>query len=78
MLQNQKSAIVIKSTIDVAHKLGLTVIAEGVENEDTATRLRELGCDVGQGYLWSPALPLPEFRSWFAARQRARGAAIVG
>jgi EAL domain-containing protein (putative c-di-GMP-specific phosphodiesterase class I) len=39
--------------VDLAHEFGLEVVAEGVEDEDVTARLRELGCDVGQGFLWS-------------------------
>ena len=42
--------IIVRSTIALAQDLGLRVIAEGIEDEETALALRELGCDVGQGY----------------------------
>ena len=62
LLENPKSAIIAQSTIDVAHQLGLTVVAKGVEDAETAARLKKMGCDVGQGWLWSKALPLPAFQ----------------
>ena len=45
-----RAAAVVRAAIDLTHTLGLTVVAEGVEDADTATWLREQGCDVGQGY----------------------------
>ncbi|MEO8330714.1 MAG: EAL domain-containing protein, partial [Candidatus Nanopelagicales bacterium] len=46
-------ATLVKAMVDLAHEFGLEVVAEGVEDEDVTERLRELGCDVGQGFLWS-------------------------
>jgi diguanylate cyclase (GGDEF)-like protein len=46
-------ATLVKAMVDLAHEFGLEVVAEGVEDEDVTSLLRELGCDVGQGFLWS-------------------------
>ncbi|HVQ89242.1 MAG TPA: EAL domain-containing protein [Actinomycetes bacterium] len=46
-------ATLVKAMVDLAHEFGLEVVAEGVEDEHVTQRLRELGCDVGQGFLWS-------------------------
>ena len=46
----------MRSTIDLAHNMGLVVVAEGVEDEATLERLRALGCDMVQGYLLSRPL----------------------
>lgn len=53
--------------ITMAHKLGLKVIAEGIETENQRQLLQELGCDYGQGFLFSPALPWNQFREKYAA-----------
>ena len=45
----------------MAHSLGLEVVAEGVETAEMLLHLKGLGCEFGQGYLWSPALPAAEF-----------------
>ena len=58
---SQDTAIV-SAIIDLAHALGLTVVAEGVETDEQLTLLREMGCDVGQGYLWSRPVPAAELR----------------
>ena len=49
---------VVEAAVGLARTLGLTSIAEGVEREAQAEALRRLGCDVGQGYLWSRPLPV--------------------
>ncbi len=57
MVQDEHSRVIVRSTIDMAHSLGLRVIAEGVEDARTAELLRELGCDAIQGFYISPPLP---------------------
>jgi EAL domain-containing protein (putative c-di-GMP-specific phosphodiesterase class I) len=54
----------VQTMIDLAHTLGMEVVAEGVESEDQVTQLREMGCDLAQGYHLSSPLPsdaVPEF-----------------
>ena len=60
---------IVKSTIDLAHNLGLTVVGEGVESLAIRDRLRELGCDAAQGVLFAPAAPIAEARRWVARRR---------
>ena len=60
MATNRDGAAIVRSTIDLGHSLGLTVVAEGVEDEPTAALLREYGCDSLQGFHISrPAAPGP-------------------
>lgn len=54
----------VKAIIHLAHQFGLRVVAEGIENDAALTTLQELGCDYGQGYLFSPALPADQFEQW--------------
>lgn len=61
--------IIVRSTIDLAHELGLKVVAEGIRNEDTLDWLREHGCDIGQGNLLSPPLEAPDFELLLRTRQ---------
>jgi EAL domain-containing protein (putative c-di-GMP-specific phosphodiesterase class I) len=49
-----RAAAVVRGVVDLAHVLGVTTVAEGVENAETAERLREFGCEVAQGYYYSP------------------------
>ncbi len=69
MERDLDDAKIVRSTIDLAHNLGLTVVAEGVESAKLYSLLRTLGCDEGQGYHMSRPLPAPEIPS-FADRWR--------
>jgi EAL domain-containing protein (putative c-di-GMP-specific phosphodiesterase class I) len=60
MCDNANDRIMVRSTIDMAHELGLAVVAEGVEDARTLQALRSLGCDFAQGYLIGKAMPLEE------------------
>jgi diguanylate cyclase (GGDEF)-like protein/PAS domain S-box-containing protein len=62
-------AIIVRSTIDLAHNLGLAVVAEGVEGEDVASTLIEYGCDSAQGYLFGRPLPAAELAELLPAPQ---------
>jgi diguanylate cyclase len=55
---------IVRSTINLAHDLGLTAVAEGVEDEATLDLLRDLDCDLCQGYYLSYPLPAPEIATW--------------
>ncbi|MDY0744578.1 EAL domain-containing protein [Paucibacter sp. R3-3] len=57
-------AKIVRSTIELAHNLGLTVVAEGVETSKAWQLLAALGCDEGQGYFISRPMPQGEFRDW--------------
>jgi diguanylate cyclase (GGDEF)-like protein len=64
MLQDESNLIIVRSTINLGHDLGLKVIAEGVEDAATIKRLSRLGCDLAQGYHVSPPLPSAQFDTW--------------
>lgn len=64
MSESQNLATIVHSTIDLGHSLGLHVVAEGVEDSRGFELLRELGCDIAQGYYLSPPLAPREFVAW--------------
>jgi diguanylate cyclase (GGDEF)-like protein len=64
MLKGESDLIIVRSTINLGHDLGLRVIAEGVEDEQTLARLARLGCDLAQGYHVSRPLPAAGFTEW--------------
>jgi diguanylate cyclase (GGDEF)-like protein len=67
-----EDAEIVRCTIDLAHSLGLLVVAEGVEDDETWERLRDLCCDAVQGWLVAAAMPPEETTAWLRARG-ARG-----
>ncbi|MGY1432062.1 EAL domain-containing protein [Streptomyces sp. MN12] len=67
-----EDAEIVRCTVDLAHSLGLLVVAEGVEDDETWERLRDLGCDAVQGWLVAAAMPPEETTAWLLARG-ARG-----
>jgi EAL domain-containing protein (putative c-di-GMP-specific phosphodiesterase class I) len=64
MTSDDDDLTIVRSTIDLAHNLGLRTVAEGVEDAETLVRLRALGCDVAQGYHMSRALAPAAFDRW--------------
>lgn len=66
MEKDPNDARIVRSTIDLAHGLGLTVVAEGVENPQTWELLREQSCDEAQGYHMSRPMPSSDFIAWAA------------
>ena len=60
-----RSRSVLKGVLDMADNLGLVTVCEGVETEEQAVMLHDLGCPVGQGYVFSTPLPEEEFRARF-------------
>ena len=64
MLSDTDSAVIVRSTIDLAHDLDLEVVAEGVEDRERWDRLAEEGCDVAQGYFVSEPFPAGSYLAW--------------
>ncbi|WP_327318037.1 putative bifunctional diguanylate cyclase/phosphodiesterase [Streptomyces sp. NBC_01235] len=65
---DNEDAEIVRCTVDLAHSLGLLVVAEGVEDDETWERLRDLGCDAVQGWLVAAAMPPEEATAWLRAR----------
>jgi sensor c-di-GMP phosphodiesterase-like protein len=55
---------IVRMILSLASALDLTAIAEGVETEVQLAALQQYGCELGQGYLWSPGLPPAELVTW--------------
>ncbi len=71
MNRRDNDSVIVRSTISLAHNLGLRVVAEGVETEQAWNELSELGCTVAQGYYLSRPVPAAELTSWFEQRRAA-------
>ena len=64
-LENKSSEyVIVRSIIRLAHDLGLKVVAEGVETLSSFKVLKQLGCDIAQGYLIARAMPPKQLISW--------------
>src|SRR3984957_15996702 len=73
---NSAFRTIVSTTIDMAHRLGVRVVAEGVESEAVRSELQELGCDIGQGFLLGKPMPPERFADWLREREhvpRPRG-----
>ena len=62
--RDRQAEAIVSAIVDMAHHLGLRVVAEGVENDEQRRVLTAMGCDEGQGFIWSPALPPEDFAAW--------------
>ncbi|HYR63556.1 MAG TPA: bifunctional diguanylate cyclase/phosphodiesterase, partial [Actinomycetota bacterium] len=75
MSEDAADTAIVGGTVDLAHNLGLEVVAEGVEDRATFNMLAALGCDVVQGWLVAPALPAADLVSWLDRREQANDSA---
>ncbi|MFZ6862115.1 EAL domain-containing protein [Undibacterium sp. Ji67W] len=64
MEQDIDDTKIVKSTIDLGHNMGLRVVAEGIENAEVLTLLKDLGCDQAQGYFISKPMPATKMPEW--------------
>ncbi|MHB1085221.1 MAG: putative bifunctional diguanylate cyclase/phosphodiesterase [Thiobacillus sp.] len=64
MAKDENDAVIVRSTIDLAHNLGLKVTAEGVETRDVWDILEILGCDYSQGYFMGRPMPADKLDAW--------------
>ena len=72
MCNDEAAEKIVRSTIDLAHGLGLRVVAEGVESQEAATVLSSLGADTCQGYFFARPMPAADFERWYDARNTLR------
>jgi diguanylate cyclase (GGDEF)-like protein len=73
MEENDSDAVIVRSTIDLAHNLGLEVTAEGVESQGAWDTLTALGCDRSQGYFMGRPMPAEKLREWLRESEWGRG-----
>ncbi len=71
MASDADDAAIVRSTIDLAHNMGLKVVAEGIETEQIWNLLRAWGCDYGQGYYVSRPLPAADLEAWYQRQAAA-------
>ncbi|MDO9151020.1 MAG: EAL domain-containing protein [Methylotenera sp.] len=62
---NQNDRIIVSSTIELAHNMGLHVVAEGIENIKVWKFLQDMNCDYGQGYYMTKPIPVSDFETWY-------------
>jgi len=63
-MEDSDDMVIVRSTIELAHNLGLQVVAEGIEDEKSLARLRAMGCDEAQGFFMSRPLPEERLLEW--------------
>ena len=76
-IADQRDEAVVRTAIELAHKFGLTAVAEGVEDDACLARLRQLGCESAQGFYFSRSLPADQFDAWARRWSLGQGANIV-
>jgi diguanylate cyclase (GGDEF)-like protein len=72
MMEDENDAVIVRSTIDLAHNLGLEVVAEGVETAHIWDILQILDCDIAQGHHIARPMPAEEFVNWLRQRSQRR------
>jgi EAL domain-containing protein (putative c-di-GMP-specific phosphodiesterase class I) len=64
VVRSRDCRLIIKAVVELAHGLGLTATAEGVETAEQLALVRDLGCDLAQGYFISPPLEPAKLKAW--------------
>src|SRR5690554_2457975 len=68
--EREQDRVIVRTTIDMCHSLDYTVVAEGVEDEKTLSLLKDMGCDLIQGYILTRPLPFDEMVDWMSGQPR--------
>ena len=66
MVEDQDDDAIVCAVVGLAHRLGMSIVAEGVETELIRDRLVEIGCDIAQGYWYSRPMPASDVAPWFS------------
>jgi diguanylate cyclase (GGDEF)-like protein len=69
-VSNANFATIVRTTVDLAHQLGVKVVAEGIESEAISSELRAIGCDIGQGFFLGPPMTAAAFTGWLSDQAR--------
>ena len=73
-IHTKRGRTVLEKVIELAHQMEMTVICEGIEEETQLKELRELKCDIGQGYLMGRPIPAEAFeKRWIEGNEEAKG-----
>jgi len=72
LTSDPRAEAIVRSTIELARALSLTVVAEGIETEEVLRSLQSLGAEVGQGYLFARPLTCEQLDDYLAQPERAR------
>ena len=73
MVTDKDDRVIVSSTIELGHNIGLKVVAEGVEDHAALMLLTSLGCDEAQGYFIAKPLPPADYEAWLARRKSVGG-----
>jgi len=71
LMSSPESKIIVDTCITLAHKLGMSVVAEGIEDAETLNELSKMGCDVGQGYHLCKPMPISNLLYWIHEHEKA-------
>lgn len=77
LLTDAELSPVPRAVVGLAHSMGMDVVAEGIEHPHQLARVKEMGCEMGQGYLFSRPMPEPEAREWLSANQSGWSARVA-
>jgi diguanylate cyclase (GGDEF)-like protein len=77
MIEDDNDAVIVRSTVELGRNLGLKTVAEGVETPEVLRTLRAWGCDVAQGYWFSPPVPAAAMSDWLTRFEQDPSAAAA-
>jgi predicted signal transduction protein with EAL and GGDEF domain len=77
MLEDRSDATIVSAVVNLGANLGISVVAEGVEDDATRARLEEMGCPAAQGYLFGRPMPSEQLLEWLADRAPSRRDDVV-
>ena len=76
--RDSRASAIVRSTVDLAHSLGLHMVAEGVEDAESARKLAEYGCDVAQGFHYSRPVSAVDMTAWLTDHEENRTLPAAG